>query len=325
MTCPLPNSEPQRDKETGAVVECMHRPCTAQYRCVFASYGRGKYICCSKPKAKTREELEREELEAEEAEFDPYGEKSTTRPPWVPPPPRPVDSAWTPAPPPAEPNPWGNNNWNQWANWNNNWGNYNGNWGNTRNWGFQNWNGGGGWGRGWNSNYGQQYPYGGRVLAQRRRKLRPQPELRPAFKSTLNPRPSWSTRIHSWPRKQKALRRKLPRRPFSAAPFLMHHPGRAGAAGEQLNATEAPAASFRSSWSHATKVLIYWCCTNQPCIYRDRLGDFCRSVLEPDLYTSHFAALATEQAAIEQHDQVDAAPADQEARPGPLGLEYLEQ
>ncbi|KAI6191621.1 EB domain-containing protein [Aphelenchoides bicaudatus] len=84
VQCPLPNSEPLLDRETGTVVECMHRPCMANYRCVFASYNRGKYICCSKPKRKDGSDLTTDE-EGSEENFS--TQQVTTRPPFIPPPP----------------------------------------------------------------------------------------------------------------------------------------------------------------------------------------------------------------------------------------------
>lgn len=81
VQCPLPNSEPQIDKETGSIVECMHRPCMSNYRCVFASYGRGKYICCSKPK-KPRDESDLAPDNTEDYEEN-YGQVvATTRQVW---------------------------------------------------------------------------------------------------------------------------------------------------------------------------------------------------------------------------------------------------
>ncbi|CAD5229304.1 unnamed protein product [Bursaphelenchus okinawaensis] len=283
VTCPLPNSEPQRDKETGNVVECMHRPCTANYRCVFASYGRGKYICCSKPKPKKKTE-ENEMTEEEELDF--YGEKTTTKGPWVPPPPRPVDTPWTPDPRPVQNNmnwPYNNNNYNNWANWNNNYNNWGTNWAN-RNWGTQNWNNGWGRNNNWNNyNYGQQWNNG---QAMRRRKIRPNTELgkiRPASSS------NWIVGSKNFPRR---LTRKRPKRPIATNPFIQHHPGIHDVSNitNELASVEVNQPDHKNSWTHAIKVLIYWCCTNKPCIYRDHLGAFCSQILDSDAITQHLAA-----------------------------------
>uniref|UniRef100_A0A1I7SMP4 WAP domain-containing protein n=1 Tax=Bursaphelenchus xylophilus TaxID=6326 RepID=A0A1I7SMP4_BURXY len=283
VTCPLPNSEPQRDKETGNVVECMHRPCTANYRCVFASYGRGKYICCSKPKPKPK--TEENEMVEEEEEF--YGEKTTTKGPWVPPPPRPVDTPWTPDPRPVQNNmnwPYNNNNnYNNWGNWNSNYNNWGTNWAN-RNWGNQNWNSGWGRNNNWNNyNYGQQWNNG---HALRRRKLRPQKELGKGMPST---RSNWIVGSRNFPRR---LVRKRPKRPFVNTPFVQHHPGVDNQTGNTTYelSTEIVEPEYRHSWTHAIKVLIYWCCTNKPCIYRDHLDAFCSKILDTDMITQHLAA-----------------------------------
>lgn len=73
---------------------------------------------------------------------DTYNQQSTTPVPWVPPPPRPVSTPWTPSPTAATqwttPMPWPqNNNWNNYgvsSNWNA--GNYPNNWNgaNTQGW-----------------------------------------------------------------------------------------------------------------------------------------------------------------------------------------------
>lgn len=35
------------------------------------------------------------------------------------------------------------------------------------------------------------------------------------------------------------------------------------------------------------RVLIYWCCTNRICIYKDQLKDFCSRVINTHIYTYH--------------------------------------
>lgn len=152
----------------------------ANYRCVFASYGRGKYICCSKPKKPRGDGDDLLTNEPDEYE-DNYGQQAqSTRPPSIPPPPRPVQNGWTQ--PAIDPSRWttvapwtqnNNNNWNNnygGGNWNTgNYGNWNGNWDNNAqgwianrasgqqpNWG----NNAAAWGNYANANqgWGGQYP-----------------------------------------------------------------------------------------------------------------------------------------------------------------------
>lgn len=181
----------------------MHRPCMQNYRCVFASYGRGKYICCSKPKKpKDGSDLTTDTEESEEN----YGQQqATTKTPWVPPPPRPVPTPWTPQPIEASrwttPSPWTqNNNWNNYnGNWNTGYGTWNGNWNNNvQGWipnqvavQPQTWSNNAGWGsyvptnQGWTTNptwnNQQQWNYNGYTnnvnngapVTQLRRRIRP--------------------------------------------------------------------------------------------------------------------------------------------------------
>ena len=133
----------------------------ANYRCVFASYGRGKYICCSKSKPRN-DLLTSEPVESEENLYGGGGggnggaasaTAASTRPPWVPPPPRPVQRPWS-APQPlvvsgtalgsgggggnGDNSRWGSATWPQQSS-GNNWANYGA--GATTNYGNSNYGG----------------------------------------------------------------------------------------------------------------------------------------------------------------------------------------
>ncbi|KAI6173456.1 hypothetical protein M3Y98_01083600 [Aphelenchoides besseyi] len=352
VSCPLPNSEPQIDKATGSVVECMHRPCMANYRCVFASYGRGKYICCSKPGKRREGDL----LTSEPDEYDEnFGQQSTTRAPWIPPPPAVLPNAnqppWTPQPivetarwttpwPPQTNNGWnsyGANN-NYGGNWNNQWNNGvqqqgwiagNANqqpWGtNTWNNNYNGWNGNQGWGaQQWNYNNGYNNLNGGQIAPQRRRRIRPQ--FQGGTRSSLNRRPNGWTNLQTWPPiKQRSRKRQKGTsmiRSFHRSDGSFRHPGylnesvnveptvstlippMTSTLTSTANTTlKAPIAEINSTWPHAIRVLVLYCCTNRQCIYRDQLEEFCHRVLDPHIHSYHVTKNLQHQAAVSDYDE----------------------
>lgn len=126
----------------------------------------------------------------------------------------------------------------------------------------------------------------------------------------MNRKPgSWSTFMRTWPRTQRS--RKTPQRNgrFVSRFENLKHPGylNESVADQQqpVSTLVRPSPAFsktingiitsppsRSSlinapWSYAVRVLIYWCCTNRICIYKDQLKDFCSRVVNSHIYALH--------------------------------------